>query len=172
MWKTQARGIDSRHPIKFNRSKEAIMMKQKFLLLISVFLITSSFAQAAVLTSGGSKASSAATNEAQLLEELTGKKASEKPTVAVSGTSTKPRAVAQAPSKLHLNAGYQAFMKKDYILALKHYNTVLAKYSKSSEVRLTYMAKAKLYNEMGLAEPAQRNLKLAQQMAAHNSQTK
>lgn len=149
------------------------MKNQKYLLLISVFLITSSFAQAAVLTSGRTKASAAAPSDAQLLEELTGKKA----TVAAPSAAVKPVAMAQpkavqAPSQLHLNAGYQAYMKKDYILALKHYNTVLAKYPNSSEVRLTYMAKAKLYNEMGLAEPAQRNLKLAQQMAPHNSQTK
>lgn len=153
------------------------MKNQKYLLLISVFLITSSFAQAAVLTSGRTKASAAAPSDAQLLEELTGQKAAVTNTVAVPSAAVKPVAVAQpkavqAPSQLHLNAGYQAYMKKDYILALKHYNTVLAKYPNSSEVRLTYMAKAKLYNEMGLAEPAQRNFKLAQQMAPHNSQTK
>ena len=145
------------------------MMNQKHLLLMSVFLISSTFANAAVLMSGGSKPVTSAPNDAQLLEELTGKKA----TVAASGVAPKAVAVLaqhqklmlQSPSQLHLNSGYQAYLQKDYILALKHYNTVLAKYPQSSEVRLTYMAKAKLYNEMGLAEQAQRNYKLAQKIA-------
>ena len=144
-------------------------MKQKYLLLISVILIGSPFANAAVLTSGGKKAASRAPSDVQLLEELTGKKA----TAAAPGVAIKPApTVQQVPSKLHLNAGYQAYIKKDYILALKHYNTVLAKYPKSAEVRLTYMAKAKLYNEMGLVEPAERNYKLAERVASQTIQTK
>ena len=144
-------------------------MKQKYLLLISVIFIGAPFANAAVLANGLQKATTAAPSNAQLLEELTGKKA----TVATPSAAVKTApTVQQVPSKLHLNAGYQAFVKKDYILALKHYNTVLAKYPHSAEVRLTYMAKAKLYNEMGLVEPAQRNLKLAQQVAPLTTQTK
>lgn len=145
------------------------MINQKYLLLISVFLISSSFVKAAVLTSGVTKSGAHAPSDAQVIEELTGKKV----TVAASSVATKPAVIKpQAPSTLHLNAGYQAYMKKDYILALKHYNTVLAKYPQSADARLTYMAKAKLYNEMGLAEQAKRNYKLAQQMALQPVQTK
>lgn len=144
-------------------------MKQKYLLLISVIFIGTPFAHATVFAGGVQKATTAVPRDAQLLEELTGKKAK----VAAPGVAGKATpAVQQVPSKLHLNAGYQAYVKKDYILALKHYNTVLAKYPHSAEVRLTYMAKAKLYNEMGLVEPAQRNYKLAQQVAPQTIQTK
>lgn len=152
------------------------MMNQKYLLLISVILISSSFAKAAVLQSGGSKSTTNTPSDAQLLEELTGKKTTTvsvgvAPKAAIAAQEQKNLA-AQPPSKLHLNAGYQAYLKKDYILALKHYNTVLAKYPKSSETRLTYMAKAKLYNEMGLPEQAQRNYKLAQQIAPQTNAKK
>ncbi len=145
------------------------MMKQKYLLLNLVILFGSSFANAAVLASAGQKSASRAQGDAQLLEELTGRKATAKASGAVSNAAP---VVKQVPSKLHLNAGYQAYIKKDYILALKHYNTVLAKYPKSAEVRLTYMAKAKLYNEMGLVEPAERNYKLAERVASQTIQTK
>lgn len=132
------------------------MMNNKHLLLVLVLTLVVSISKSATPTTAQIKQNS----QTQLLEELTGRKA-----IAIKELSAMPiknKVVANA--KLHLNAGFQAFTKKDYILALKHYNTVIAKYPKAAEVRLTYLAKAKLYNEMGLAEQSQRNLKIAQSM--------
>lgn len=99
--------------------------------------------------------------EAKLMQELTGK------------APVKAVAVAKAPAvaitKQHLNAGFYAYTRKDYIKALKHYNAIIVKYPKSPEVKNAYLAKAKLYQEMGLIEQAQLNVRLAN---GSNSQTK
>ena len=92
----------------------------------------------------------------KLLEELTGK-------------STAPAApvVKAKPiefSKRHLDAGIYAYKSKNYILALKHYNTVIVKYPKSAEVKSAFLAKAKLYREMGLAEQSNLNLRRANEI--------
>ena len=107
----------------------------------------------------------------KLIEELTGQKSANKAAV---GASKSPQASANSSaaktvkpqdktslSRLHLNAGFQAFTKKDYIKALKHYNTILIKHYNTPEVKSAYLAKAKLYQEMGLIEQAQLNVKLA-----------
>ena len=135
------------------------MKNQKLMLLILSILLTSTSAFASV---------PAKTNEkAKLLEELTGKKSQPAPAaVTVAPQAAKP-AVAAAPvavSRKHLNAGFQAFTKKDYITALKHYNTILVKHGRSPEVKSAYLAKAKLYQEMGLIEQARYNAKLAQEL--------
>ena len=88
-----------------------------------------------------------------MLEELTGKK---KAPVAVA---------AKVPlSKRHLDAGIYAFKSKNYILALKHYNTVIVKYPKSPEVKFAFLAKAKLYRDMGLVEQSELNLRKANEL--------
>lgn len=134
------------------------MKNQNLLLLILSILLTSTSAFASV---------PAKTNEkAKLLEELTGKKA-EPAAAEVRAPAASQPAVAAAPmavSRKHLNAGFQAYTKKDYITALKHYNTILVKHGKSADVKSAYLAKAKLYQEMGLIEQAQYNVKLAQDL--------
>lgn len=105
--------------------------------------------------------------KSKLLEELTGKKAAPVPSTAVAAEARTPAAktAENIPvSRRHLNAGFQAYTKKDYITALKHYNTILVKHAKSAEVKSAYLAKAKLYQEMGLIEQAQYNVKLAQEL--------
>jgi hypothetical protein len=135
------------------------MKTQNLLLLILSILLTSTSAFASVPTKTNEKA--------KLLEELTGKKTEPAPAVAAKTPAVAQPAVAAAPmavSRKHLNAGFQAYTKKDYITALKHYNTILVKHSKSAEVKSAYLAKAKLYQEMGLIEQAQYNVKLAQEL--------
>lgn len=91
----------------------------------------------------------------KLIEELTGR--THTPAVAIPKQSIKKMTLAEK----HLFAGLDAFSKKDYILALKNYNTVISKFPKTKEVRFAYIAKAKLYNEMGLQEQAKLNSRIA-----------
>ena len=95
-----------------------------------------------------------ALNDQALTEELTGKKQ----VTQISSTDLK-----KAPLSLqHFIAGQKAAVRKNYILAIKHFNTVIQKYPQSSQVRLALLAKANIYKEMGLQPQADRNLKLAQ----------
>ena len=95
-------------------------------------------------------------DDSKLLEELTGK------AVAPVAVAAPPAAVAL--SKRHLDAGIIAGKNKNYILALKHYNTVIVKYPKSAEVKPAYMAKANLYREMGLTEQSELNVRRASEI--------
>jgi len=96
----------------------------------------------------------------KLIQELTGQ-ASKQSTI--NSTASNQTAGLSLPAR-HLQAGLKAFHNKNYILALKHYNTVILKYSKSQEVKSSYLAKAELYDEMGLKEQAQLNIRLAAQL--------
>jgi tetratricopeptide (TPR) repeat protein len=117
-------------------------MKRQNILLFSIpFLFFAQLSTAAV---------NKKSEETKLLEELTGKKAA--PAAAVKALPL---------SKRHLDAGVVAYKSKNYILALKHYNTVIVKYPKSAEVKSAFLAKAKLYREMGLQEQSELNLKKA-----------
>ncbi len=94
------------------------------------------------------------TEDEKLMEELSGKVKAMQPVKNI-------KAVAATISEQHLFAGLDAFTKKNYIMALKHFNTVILKHSQSKEVRSAYLAKAKLYNEIGLKDQAQLNSQLA-----------
>ncbi|OFZ31201.1 MAG: hypothetical protein A2622_00975 [Bdellovibrionales bacterium RIFCSPHIGHO2_01_FULL_40_29] len=96
-----------------------------------------------------------ALNEKKLLEELTGVKATDET------LATKKMKKAPLPVQ-HFMAGQKAAEQKNYILAIKHFNTVLKKYPQSSQVRPALLAKAKIYNEMGLQSQSQHNMKMAQ----------
>lgn len=97
----------------------------------------------------------AALDEKSLVEELTGKK-----DVAVTVSSLKLK---KAPLPLqHYVAGKKAAEQKNYILAIKHFNTILKKYPQSAQVRPTLNAKALVYQEMGLKLQASHNLSMAQ----------
>lgn len=93
------------------------------------------------------------TEEEKLMEELSGRKKS------------KPTTMTTSVSERHLYAGLEAFKYKNYILALKHYNTVILKHRKSKEVKSAYLAKAKLYTEMGLRDQAQLNLQMGNKIS-------
>ncbi len=94
-------------------------------------------------------------DEQKLIEELTGKSQ-------VAQVEKKSKTIPL--SERHFFAGLDAFKNKNYILALKHYNTVIIKYSSSKDVKNAYLAKAKLYNEMGLQDQADLNTKLASKL--------
>lgn len=113
---------------------------------IKLFLLVSFIAS---LTSAAIKS-----EDQQLMEELTGNSQ-------VKVTSSKSALKKMSPSEKHLFAGLDAFGSKNYILALKHYNTIISKYPKTKEVRFAYIAKSKLYKEMGLREPAILNSRMA-----------
>lgn len=135
------------------------MKTQNLLLLILSITLTSTSAFASVPAKS--------TENAKLLEELTGKKVKPAPVAVAPVAAKRMPAAAVAPvaiSRKHLNAGFQAYTKKDYITALKHYNTILVKHAKSQDVKSAYLAKAKLYQEMGLIEQAKYNVKLAQEL--------
>lgn len=91
----------------------------------------------------------------KLMEELSGQKKGNAAAIKVA----KP--AASTISEKHLFAGLDAFKAKNYILALKHYNTVILKHSKSKEVKSAYLAKSKLYAEMGLQDQSAQNLQKA-----------
>lgn len=98
------------------------------------------------------------TEEDKLIEELSGQKKN----IFVAKVANKLVVQAAASiSEKHLFAGLDAFKDKNYILALKHYNTVILKHKKSKEVKSAFLAKSKLYAEMGLKEQAQQNLEVA-----------
>lgn len=62
-----------------------------------------------------------------------------------------------------LEMARDAKWKRDYVTALKRYNTIIVKYPKSKEVRQAYLDKADLYNEMGLLQQSKYNLEKAKQ---------
>ena len=102
--------------------------------------------------------------EEKLIEELTGKK------VVVAAPVTV--AVEKPMSRKLLDAGFFAYTKKEYISALKYYNTIIVKYPASKELRLAYLGKAKLYTEMGLDEQAKLNLNIANEITNKNQNIK
>ena len=95
----------------------------------------------------------------RLMEELSGHKKSA--VVAIKPATATARPATSTLSEKHLFAGLDAFKVKNYILALKHYNTVILKHAKSKEVRSAYLAKSKLYTEMGLQDQSIHNLQMA-----------
>ena len=102
--------------------------------------------------------SAISSEDEKLMEELSGQ-SSKRPAVVL-------RPLSATISERHLSAGLNAFKSKNYILALKHYNTVIIKHSKSKEVKSAFLSKAKLYAEMGLTEQAELNLGLAQRLGS------
>lgn len=60
-----------------------------------------------------------------------------------------------------LELARDAKWKRDYITALKRYNTVIVKFPKSKEAREAYLDKAALYKEMGLIQQSKMNLEKA-----------
>lgn len=103
--------------------------------------------------------SAISSEDEKLMEELSGQP-SKRPAAILRHKSS------ATISERHLFAGLDAFMAKNYILALKHYNTVIIKHSKSKEVKSAFLAKAKLYAEMGLTEQSELNLGLAQRLGS------
>lgn len=89
--------------------------------------------------------SNSALAQKSIYEELTGKK----------GISGK-----QAPVRI-LEMARDAKWKRDYVTALKRYNTIIVKFPKSKEVRQAYLDKAALYKEMGLLEQSKYNIQKA-----------
>lgn len=75
-------------------------------------------------------------------------------------------------STQHFLAGQRAAFNKNYIVAIKHFNTVIKKYPTSKDYQSALIAKSKVYQEMGLSEPAQLNLKMAKtQSVSKNKKT-
>jgi len=90
-------------------------------------------------------AANPALGQKSIYEELTGKK----------GLSSK-----QAPTRI-LEMARDAKWKRDYVTALKRYNTIVVKYPKSKEARQAYLDKAALYREMGLLQQSKYNMEKA-----------
>ncbi|MBC7464509.1 MAG: hypothetical protein H7256_00830 [Bdellovibrio sp.] len=126
--------------------------------LIGSIILTGSVSFAKVQTTANTSQNnmkSSALSEKNLVEELTGKK--------TAPVAAQPVNLKNAPlSVQHFAAGQRAMEQKNYILAIKHFNTVIKKYPMSAQVKPALVAKAKVYQEMGLQPQAQRNLKLAQ----------
>ncbi len=60
-----------------------------------------------------------------------------------------------------LKMAEQAQSEKNYILALKRYNTVIARFPQSKLAQSALLGKADLYKKMGLGQQAQYNARLA-----------
>ncbi len=131
-------------------------MKSYILFFSLSFLVFTSSSQAATNAGKGGQGAKpkSAINDKSLIEELTGKKSSQLP----SSDSLK-----NSPLPVqHYFAGEKAAATKNYILAIKHFNTVIQKYPQSGFAAKSFFAKAKVYQQMGLQPQAERNLKLAQ----------
>lgn len=118
------------------------MLRQFFLLCATVFFSIHSFA------------SLASTSDEKIREELTGVK---RPTVQQIAMTT-------SLASRYLSAGREAFEKKDFLEAIKHYNSALLSRATPVESRSIYLAKAELYSAMHLPEQAQRNIQLAEKI--------
>ncbi|MES2803437.1 MAG: hypothetical protein V4654_13160 [Bdellovibrionota bacterium] len=90
-------------------------------------------------------AANPALGQKSIYEELTGKKGG---------------AVKEAPTRI-LALARDAKWKRDYVTALKRYNTIVVKYPKSKEARQAYLDKAALYREMGLLQQSKYNMEKA-----------
>ena len=97
--------------------------------------------------------SSDQTQDQKIMQELTGQKS-------MQVLSVKDQKLPL--STQHFLAGQRAALNKNYIAAIKHFNTVIKKYPTSKDYQAALIAKSKIYQEMGLSEPAQLNLKMAQ----------
>lgn len=115
----------------------------KFLSVSILFLLFSNLVFAAVPSD----------NE-KLIEELTGKNSKAK--------IFKNSDSVISLSEQYLKSGRTALKQKDYILALKFFNTIIQKFPKSAEVQQAYLHKSKLYSMMGLPDQAELNYKLAE----------
>lgn len=100
--------------------------------------------------------SSRQTQDQKIMQELTGQKNAPE-------LSAKDQKLPL--STQHFLAGQKAALNKNYIVAIKHFNTVIKKYPASKDYQSALVAKSKIYQEMGLSEPAQLNLKMAQAKA-------
>lgn len=127
------------------------MLCQNFNLFSVVFLLA--------INSFSAVNSSVKSEDDKLMEELSGH--NKKVVVAVKTAKAAVRPATSTISEKHLFAGLDAFKAKNYILALKHYNTVILKHAKSKEVKSAYLAKSKLYTEMGLQDQSIHNLQMA-----------
>ncbi len=94
----------------------------------------------------------AITSDQKIMQELTGKS-----DVKFSQADLKK----QPLPVQHLFAGEKAAQQKKYIMAIKHFNTVIKKYPRSAEMKKALVAKSNMYKEMGLSEPSQLNMSLA-----------
>lgn len=140
-------------------------MKMKFSVIAGIVILISfnSYAKINAASTKPTYKKPAALNEKSLIEELTGKK-----DVAVTISSINLK---KAPLPLqHYVAGKKAAEQKNYILAIKHFNTVLKKYPQSAQVGPTLTAKAMVYQEMGLKSQASHNLSMAQKKNQPTSQ--
>lgn len=93
----------------------------------------------------------------KLIEELTGVSATQKSFIDINIKAANSNTI----EGRYLSAGLTALKTKNYVLALKYFNTIILKYSKSPEVKTAYLSKAHLYKEMGLPAQASLNSKLA-----------
>jgi tetratricopeptide (TPR) repeat protein len=125
--------------------------------LIWSIILTGSVSFAKVQTTNQNNLKSSALGDKKLMEELTGQKA------VPSKTVVQQNNLRQAPLPVqHFMAGQKAAEEKNYILAIKHFNTVIKNYPLSAQVKPALLAKAKVYEEMGLKAQANRNIQLAQ----------
>lgn len=171
--------VDSVPAIQFNREGGIMLRLSKIhlsALLISTLVFTgcvnaqkkasakpaqSKLAQSKSGAGFQSKDLSSPTSDQNIMNELTGKN--------ISTGLTKAQLKKMPLAAQHLAAGQKAAVQKNYIMAIKHYNTVIKKYPRSAQVKPALVAKSKVYKEMGLTEPAQLNMKLAQRKPTFSS---
>lgn len=138
---------------------------------LSIILITSFFLGCQTkgkLSTSTTKSSSSVSKKSQpvtLTTKKNSKALSANPALAQKSIYEELTGKKRLPSKYVpaqiLELARDAKWKRDYITALKRYNTLIVKYPKSKEVRAAYLDKAALYKEMGLVEQSKYNAKKA-----------
>ena len=155
MWITRLVIIASNGTFQFNRLRGECMISFSVTSLLVLLLSSAvSFAKVNPPNQKNQSIKNSALSDQSLTEELTGKKE-------VRQVSFQNLKKAPLPQQ-HFAAGQKAAASKNYILAIKHFNTVIQNYPQSNQVSSALVAKAKVYQEMGLKPQADRNFKLAQ----------
>lgn len=76
--------------------------------------------------------------------------------------------VAVTKSAQILKLARESKSQKNYVLAIKRYNTLLVKFPKAKEIPYVYLDKSQMYRELGLVEQSELNLKKYKQLQAVN----
>lgn len=150
MWKTITLAVDYDEPIQFNISRGIIVHRQiKMLLFLCMFVS---------ITANSAVQKKSSIDNSKIIKELTGYTQQE-----FDYKEQSDRAYAI------LANGEKAFKNKNYAAALKEYNIVVTKFKNIRlAVRSAYLAKAKLFDEMGLSDLASQNAIYAKESSLNN----
>lgn len=132
----------------------------RFSLLITLVMFSFLSCQTVSTSSRNSTKSASATAKKSVSKQPASNPALAQKTIYEELTGQKGLSAKHAPARI-LEMARDAKWKRDYVTALKRYNTIIVKYPKSKEVRQAYLDKSALYREMGLLEQSKYNMQKA-----------